>query len=107
MLAGKPSPSLPQGHQWLPPPSLPPEWAVLHPASSRAFPTHLSVFPPQGVQEDQPQWQGESMHTEMGPCVPSLGAGQLKGQAVLGLLWGGSAHGTGCRLNFPSLIDSC
>lgn len=64
-----------------------------HPAWSRAFPTRLPVFPSQGVQEDQSQQQGESTHAETGP--------RAHVQAVLGLLRGDSAHGTGHRLALP------
>lgn len=55
--------SLPQTDEWL------------HPALPRAFPTRLSVFPSQGIQEDQPQQQGECMHGEQGPCRSAHGAG--------------------------------
>lgn len=82
-LAGKPAPPCSREKNGHPPPSLSWEWDVpLHPASSRV--PNMSVFPLQGVQEDQPQQQGESMHTETGPCAPSLGVSQPKCR----LCWG-------------------
>lgn len=83
MLAGKPSPSL------------------LHPASSRVFPTRLSVFPLQGVQEDQPQRQGESMQAETGPCARCLGAGQPEVWAVPAWRGYGAPLGPLCPWNGP------